>query len=288
MNLNPNIVFFGSPAFSAKIMDSLDNVVAAVTSPDAPIGRKAVLTPSAVAQLAQEKHLPVFKPPKLDDNNLTHIKLLNPYLFIVASYGQIIPPSWLQTPPLGVLNIHFSLLPKYRGALCISEAIKNQDQFTGVTLMQMDAELDHGPILAQQQVKIEIDDDVTTLTDKLTIAAIELLNDSLPKFLQNSLPSTPQDHSLATFTPTTKTRTRQEAFVPWDSVINGDPAATHALIRSLNPDPGAWTTIPTDRGPIEAKLIKTSLSDKLTLETIQLPSRSPMPFKQFLVGYKLS
>ncbi len=294
-----NLIYFGSPAFSSKILKSLLfnplrttyyelRTIGLVTSPDVPLGRNKTLTPSPVASLAASLHLPTFKPAKLDDSNLAHIKLLKPDLFLVVSYGQIIPQTWLETPRLGVLNLHFSLLPKYRGALCISQAIKNQDQETGITLMAMDEQLDHGPIITQVKVPISTDDDVASLTQRLTSAAIKLLTSALPDYLSGKLTATPQDHSQATFTPTTKTRTRDSAFVSWQDITTKDPATIHALIRSLNPDPGAWTQIPTNRGQIEAKILKTNLTDKLNIETIQLPSRSPISFQQFLAGYSLT
>src|SRR5689334_3526216 len=135
------LIYFGSPDFAGQILETLLNhpdidVVGVVTQPDKPLGRQQILTPSPVAQIADKHELPIFKPEKLDDNNLAHIKLLKPDLFLVVAYGKIIPQTWLNTPTLKTLNIHFSLLPKYRGALCVSEALKNGDLETGVTLME--------------------------------------------------------------------------------------------------------------------------------------------------------
>ena len=119
-----NLVYFGSPSFSADILDSLITtppegikVVAVVTNPDRPTGRKQILTPSPVAQLAQQYHLPIFKPDKLESSNLAHIKLLNPHIFLVAAYGKIIPTDWLNLPQIAPLNLHFSLLPRYRSPM---------------------------------------------------------------------------------------------------------------------------------------------------------------------------
>lgn len=281
-----NLVYFGSPAFSAKILSSLSvHIVAVVTQPDKPLGRKQVLTPSPVAQLASKYDLPTFKPERLDETNLAHLKLLKPDIFLVVSYGKIIPKNWLTTPTIGTFNLHFSLLPKYRGALCISEAIKNQDSQTGVTLMIMDEGVDTGPIISQEKVGIDINDNCETLTNKLTQAGIKLLK-SLPacmRSLRRGQISHPQDETLASYTPTTKTRNRQSAFIPWDDIqraMSNEQYAltTHALIRSLNPDPGAWTKI----GDLEIKIIRTSLATKgLILDTIQLPGKTPISWKQF-------
>lgn len=317
------LVYFGSPDFSAEILESLIRpsgsvladhlqpqkqtartdpegrykVVGVVTSPDQPVGRHKVMTPSPVALMAQKYDLPVFKPERLDDTNLAHIRLLKPDIFLVISYGKIIPKNWLATHSIGCFNIHFSLLPKYRGALAISEAIRNQDEETGVTLMVIDEQLDHGPIISQSKVSIDINDNVATLTKKLTQAAINLLADYLPK-----LPTTssPQNDSLAIYTPQTKSRIRDSAFIPWETIKNAmagtNAHAIHALIRSLNPDPGAWTTIPSLRGgtptrqSIEIKIVKTKLDSEfchLIPELVQLPGRSPISWQQFIAGHTL-
>ena len=321
-----NLVYFGSPEFSAEILESIikntspsspspyqgegrGEVVAVVTSPDKPTGRKQLLVASPVAQMATKYDLPVFKPIKLDTSakgrsafgrNLAHLKLLKPDIFLVVSYGQFIPQSWLDPPTLGCYNIHFSLLPKYRGALCISEAIKNQDEQTGVTLIKMDDKLDHGPIIAQSEVAIDIEDNVASLTTKLTQAAIKLLKTQLPLITANNhkLQTISQDDSLATYTPLIKSRTRESAFIPWEKISSAPAAETHALIRSLNPDPGAWTKIRIkEEGEsgreIELKIIKTTLKKNLslntytlTLESVQLPGKKPISWQQYTSGHR--
>ncbi len=291
-----NLVYFGSPEFSAEILEKLVesrlvNVVGLVTTPDKPTGRRQTLTPSPVALLGEKYNLPVYKPQRLDEANLAHLKLLKPDLFLVVSFGKIIPQNWLGTPTLGTFNIHFSLLPKYRGALCISEAIKNQDAETGVTLMVMDALLDHGPIVDQQRVAINIRDDVATLTTKLTQAAVKILTDKLPEICAQNYASTPQDESLVSFTPSHKSLTHATAFIPWENIklaLSSEnsqlSADLHALIRSLNPEPGAWTKI----GDLEIKLLQTNLVDhKLILEQVQMAGKQPITWKQFLSGHPL-
>src|SRR3989344_3504721 len=294
-----NLVYFGSPEFSSQILESilgLSHVVAVVTSPDRPLDRKQILTPSSVALTAGKYDLPIFKPENLDPANLAHLKLLKPDVFLVVSYGKIIPASWLTTPVIGTFNLHFSLLPKYRGALPISEAIKNGDRETGVTLMQMDEQLDHGQIISQAKISIDINDNCEVLANKLTQVGIELLTEYLPLLASGKFTSTLQDNSQATYTPTTKTRTRQSAFIPWPDIqramSNEQSALTiHALIRSLNPDPGAWTKIPVGAyhdapsTEIEIKIIKTSLiSNHLVIESVQLPGNNPISWKQFTSG----
>lgn len=305
-----NLVYFGSPSFSADILKSLitnpiENVkvVAVVTNPDRPTGRHQLLTPSPVAQLAQQHHLPVFKPDKLDSSNLAHLKLLNPHLFLIAAYGKIIPPEWLDLPQIAPLNLHFSLLPQYRGALCIHQAIKNQDRHTGVTLMEVDPELDHGPIIAQVKQSISISDDTASLTKKLTRKAIQLTKVVLPAYLnwhqhKKTTPNTPgikiylppktQDHTQASYTPSTSFLNHANAHIPWSNLqqaINGHQSAViHALIRSLNPQPGAWTDI--DQQPL--KILSTTLNqDHLRIDKVQLPGKNPITWTQFLSGHPL-
>ena len=286
----PNLIYIGSPEFSAQILEHLlttgiVNVVGVVTQPDKPQGRKQLIVPSPVAQMAANYDLPVFKPAKLDEANLSHLKLLKPDIFLVVSYGKIIPQSWLDLPTIGTFNIHFSLLPKYRGALCISEAIKNQDVETGVTLMVMDCQLDHGPIVAQEKISIDLDDNTATLTTKLTRLAIQLLDNKLPEICAKTYTYTAQDENLVTFTPSHRSLTRESAFIPWEKLrysMNEKGAETHALIRSLNPEPGAWTTIK-DK---DLKILKSSLvENKLKIEQVQMSGKNPISWKQFCSGY---
>ena len=292
-----NLVYFGSPDFSADILQALltsknlpFNLTAVVTQPDQPAKRGQKLTPSPVAQIASEHNLPVYKPQKLDSNNLDHLKLLKPDLFLVVAYGQIIPQSWLNTPSLGTFNLHFSLLPKYRGGLCVSEAIKNGDSKTGVTLIQLDTDLDHGPIVAQSKQNIDINDNVTDLLKKLTTTGTSLLQQQLPLIASQKHSSTPQNHSEATYTPLTSTRTKKSAFIPWNTIklaLSGKQAIkTHHLIRSLNPQPGAWTTIISNQKEISLKIIRTYLEkDQLVIDSVQLPSRQPISWQAFLSGH---
>lgn len=303
-----NIVYFGSPTFSAQILESLIttpsppptsrggatkspllsrrglrggiNITAVVTNPDRPVGRSKILTPTPVAQLATKYKIPIFKPEKLDQQNLTHLALLKPDLFLVVAYGKIIPQSWLDAPKISTINVHFSLLPKYRGALCIQEAIKNQDSQTGVTLMEMDAQLDHGPIIAAAKQEIDIDDDVESLANKLAHLGQALLEKSLPLYLAGKSKPKAQNHKQATFTPSHKTLNHQNAFIPYKD-LQANPLKIHALIRSLNPQPGAWTQIDGKK----IKILKTKITDnKLEILNIQVPGKNPISWDSFQKG----
>lgn len=294
--MNPvKIVFFGSPDFAGTILEHLVKsedryqVLGVVTSPDKPTGRHQQITPSPVALIAGKYDLPVFKPVKLDVANLAHIKLLDADIFLVAAYGKIIPPDWLVAPKMGILNIHFSLLPKYRGALCVSQALLNGDQKTGVTLMVMDEKLDHGPVIAQMELEIEQTDNVETLTQRLTQTSLALLDDKLPDFLTGKLKAKSQDEALAVYTPSHQSRTRASAQVPWEQLkaaMDGIEAVkTHNFIRSFNPDPGAWTEI-ADLGVGPLKILETKVEDgKLIPITVQRSGKKPIPWSQFETGY---
>lgn len=322
--MTKNIIFFGSPSFSANILDSIcklkiENckfrVIAAVTSPDRPTGRHQTLTPSPVALIGGKYNLPIFKPEKLDSANLSHLKLLKPDFFLVVSYGKIIPKEWLEAAK--TLNVHFSLLPKYRGALCIQEALKNGDHETGVTLMEMVEKLDAGPIISQKKIKIDLSDDVASLTTKLTHEAVSVITNEMQDYFDGKIKPIPQNEQQVVLTPSTKSLTRSSAFIPWEilspfvipseakNIISEVERSLHSSrddtalklhnkIRSLNPDPGAWTHIPvnsdqsTENSKIELKIIKTSLTPDLctlTPELVQLPGKSPISWQSFLSGH---
>lgn len=288
-----NLVYFGSAQFTADIFESLMedkivNIVAVVTTPDRPVGRKQVVTPSPLALAAEKYNLPVYKPEKLDESNLAHIKLLKPDIFLVVAYGQYFNNSWLTAPSIKTLNIHFSLLPKYRGALCISEPLLNGDKETGVTLMEMGEKLDAGPIIAQLRVDISQADDCRILTAKLRDASMQLLKYELPIYLDGAVGSYPQDETQATYTASYKTKTRQNAFIEWGKIEKALKKDTdldykwtvHNFIRSNNPEPGTWT-IYQDK---EMKIIKTSLiiDNNFYLDIVQLPGKDPISWPKFL------
>ncbi len=287
-----NLVYFGSAQFTADIFESLMeakivNIVAVVTTPDRPVGRKHLLTPSPLAQAAEKYNLPVYKPEKLDEANLAHLKLLKPDIFLVVAYGQYFNQNWLSTPTIATLNIHFSLLPKYRGALCISESLLNGDKETGVTLMEMGEKLDAGPIISQVKVPISEADNCLTLTGKLRDASKLLLKYELPIYLDGAVSAYPQDENRATYTASYKTKTRQNAYIEWEKIEKALQKNTpqdykwsvHNFIRSNNPEPGAWTTYNNQ----ELKIIKTSLiiDNNFYLDIVQVPGKEPISWQQY-------
>lgn len=305
-----NLVFFGSPEFAADILKSVSkydfiNVRAVVTNPDSFQGRNKVLTPTPVASYAQDIHLPVFKPQKLDEQNLLHLKLFEPDIFLVVAYGKIIPKSYLDTPKIGTLNVHYSLLPKYRGALCVKEAIQNGDDQTGVTLMEMDSELDHGAIISQHILDIRPDHHLESLTKDLTQLSIGTLRSDLKaytdyktqnlpnKSLDIHLPPLDQNHTIATYTAKTKENTKANAFIEYSKIklaMSGlNAKIVSCFIRANTPEPGAWTTVDTQKGPIKINIIQSHIQDdKLILDLIQIQGKNPISWKQFLSGYQIN
>ncbi len=205
---SPRIAFFGTPDIAVTVLDALSAhgflPTLVVTNPDAPVGRKQILTPSPVKVWAETHKLPVLTPQSLvkDTNTFERLKSENISLCIVAAYGKLIPKNILDLPQHGTLNVHPSLLPKLRGASPIRSAILNDMRDTGVTIMLLDEELDHGPILAQRTV--DISEDVWPLRGKeldilLSQAGGELLAETLPAWLDGTRTPIPQRHEDATF-----------------------------------------------------------------------------------------
>lgn len=199
---NSKIIFFGTPQISADVLLSLINagyeIVAVVTNPDAPVGRKQILTASPVKVLAIEKNIPVLTPNKLDENFIQELAANGQGIMaIVVAYGKIIPQSVIDLFPVGMLNIHYSLLPKYRGASPVENAILAGDALTGVTIQKLVFKLDAGPIISVHE--FPIDDKITSpeMKNRLTEIGSELLIETLPKYLAGEITPVEQDETMA-------------------------------------------------------------------------------------------
>ncbi|MBP3038327.1 methionyl-tRNA formyltransferase [Bacillaceae bacterium Marseille-Q3522] len=235
------IVFMGTPDFSVPILKQLlnsrDKVIAVVTQPDRPVGRKKIVTAPPVKEEAEKHGIPVYQPEKLRKSpELTEIIALEPDIIVTAAYGQILPKNLLDTPKYGCINVHASLLPELRGGAPIHYAIMQGKEKTGVTIMYMAEKLDAGDILTQVEVPILETDNVGTLHDKLSAAGAELLAATLPKLLQGKLTPIPQQDELATYA---KNITREQEKINW--LVPGTVIFNH--IRGLNPWPVAYTTL---------------------------------------------
>ncbi|MFV9509933.1 methionyl-tRNA formyltransferase [Tepidibacillus sp. LV47] len=235
------IVFMGTPDFAVPSLQSLVDhgyeVVGVVTQPDRPKGRKQVLTPSPVKELAIKLGLEVYQPERIKrEEAIEHILNWQPELIVTAAYGQIIPEPLLFTPKYKAINVHASLLPKYRGAAPIHHSIIQGEKETGITIMYMVKEMDAGDILSQVKVAIEPDDTVGTLHDKLSQVGKDLLIETIKKIEEGTIHPIPQDHHLATYAPMIK---REDERIDW----NKTSMQIYNQIRGLNPWPVAFTTL---------------------------------------------
>ncbi|MGB9609182.1 MAG: methionyl-tRNA formyltransferase, partial [Minisyncoccia bacterium] len=202
-----NFVYFGTPLFSKIVLEKLINnnylPLALITNPDRPVGRKKIITPPETKKLILEKKLEnkikIFQPEILDEKFINSIQNLNPLFGIVCAYSKIIPGNVLNIFKKGVLGVHPSLLPKYRGPSPIQSAILNGEKESGTTIYLLDDKMDHGPILIQEKINIE-NLDYQTSSLKLAELGGDLLVKILPDFIENKITFVPQDENLATYT----------------------------------------------------------------------------------------
>lgn len=200
---NLNFVFFGTPEVASKTLEILKQAgyfpSLIVTSVDKPEGRKMVMTPSPVKIWALQNNIPIFQPEKIDENFIEKIEQLNFDLSIVVAYGKILSERLINLPRSGTLNIHYSLLPKYRGASPVESALLNGDLITGVSIQKMVYKLDSGPVVDSSSIEISLEDNRQSLRDKLIEIGGNLLIKILPDYLENKLNLIEQDDSQATF-----------------------------------------------------------------------------------------
>ena len=234
------VIFMGTPDFSTTILEMLikeHEVIAIVTQPDRPVGRKRVLTPPPVKKVALEHDIAVYQPEKLKGSEeLEALLQLDSDLIVTAAFGQLLPEVLLEKPKYGPINVHASLLPKYRGGAPIHQAIIDGETETGITIMYMVKKLDAGNIIAQQAIGITEDDNVGTMHDKLSILGADLLQKTLPDILEGKNQSIPQDDSKATFA---SNISRADERVDWQR----NAQEIHNHIRGLSPWPVAYTTM---------------------------------------------
>lgn len=231
------IVFMGTPDFGIPALRGLADhfdVTGVFTQPDRPAGRGRKPAPPAIKSEAQALGLPVFQPSSLHKPAvMDQLSLWDPDLIVVAAYGHILPPSILDFPPHGCLNLHASLLPRWRGAAPINAAILHGDNQTGVTIMKMDRGLDTGPILRQRAVDIGKDDTAGDLFQTLSHLGAQLLVETIPAYVQGGVQPRPQDESLATYAP---------ALDKEDGKLSFNRAAEKIArkVRAFHPWPGTF------------------------------------------------
>ena len=235
-------ILFGTPAFALPVAEALNEIgdlLAVVTQPDRPKGRKKVLTPPPLKTWAEENGIPVLQPEKVNSDFAQALRELDADVGVIASYGNIIPKDVLDVFEKGIINVHPSLLPRHRGAAPIQETILSGDATAGVTLMLTDEEMDHGPIIAQEHLPIWPHESAHELEERLSHHAADMLKRILPPWVAGEIEPEPQEHEDATYT---RMFTRADGCINWE-----DPAgAIERQIRAFDPWPGTYTMLPDD------------------------------------------
>ena len=305
-----NIVFMGTPDFAVeslkKIYESGHNILAVVSQPDKPSGRNMKLMPTPVKEYAESKNIKVYQPEKIrkDEELYETLKSLKPDVIVVVAFGQILPQKILDIPKYGSVNVHGSLLPKYRGAAPIQWAIISGEKVTGITTMYMDAGMDTGDMIQKAEVKIENDDNFGTLYEKMKIKGGELIVQTLEKIADGVAPRVkqPDDFTLAPMIEKTLGN------IDW----NNNSEDIRNLVRGLNTTPGAYTNIEGQKIKIwrvefsnlektdevlPGMVIKANKKEGLLISTkdgildiaeIQLPNSKRMLAKEYLNGHDIS
>ena len=295
------VVFMGSPAFAVPIAEALHtntNLVLILTQPDKPAGRGKRIISSEVKQFAVAHQIPVLEPRRLrkDPDAVQVLRDLEADVFIVAAYGQILPSSILNIPHKGCLNVHASLLPRWRGASPIQAAILYGDTETGVTIMKMDEGMDTGAIITQKSIPITEADTADTLSERLSLLGRDLLMETLPFYLANDLDLLQQDETDVTYASILK---KEDGFL--------DPEQTAAelerKVRAYQPWPGTYlqwdenvlkvlkadvvdhaALMAGERGILDKYPVLGTASGGLRLLQVQIPGRNPISGKEYLNG----
>lgn len=310
-----SILFFGTSDFAVptlqKLVDNNYSIAAIITRPDKPVGRKQIPTPPPIKELAIKYNLPVIQPENLLPLDFEYIRRSHSLTFnliITASYGKIIPQEILDIAEFGALNVHPSLLPKYRGPAPLQATILNGDKEAGVTIMLMDKKMDHGPILAQEKFSITTifpaeKPAFTDFHDKLADIGADLLIKTIPRFIAGEIIPIPQDDSLATYTGII---TKDDGKIDW----NKSALEIERQIRAFTPWPGCWTmfngkrlkiinAIAGENCPVPMvlsgeifKLEKNKMAVKcgqefLEILELQVEGKKPTTGEAFLSGYPL-
>lgn len=302
----PRILFMGTPEFALPALSLLVKekypLAGVVAQPDRPQGRGQALLPPPVKVMALTHQLPIIQPERIrDDNFIETLRFLDPDLVVLAAYGQWLPKEILGQPQLGCLNIHPSLLPKYRGAAPINWAIINGEKLTGISIMQMAEELDAGDIILQEEATIGVNETYDQLHDRLARRGAELLIRAIEMVMDGTAHRVPQDKTVATYAPRLK---KEDGLLCWEQNVSSIVNRIHGLSST----PGAFTFLDGKKLKIlraSAEIADTALapgtmvSQKETgikvaagngwvhLIDVQLENKRRMPVGDFLRGYQL-
>ena len=300
------IVFFGTPQFSADILASFfinseQTIVGVVCQPDKPVGRKHLLTAPPTKVLAQQHGIPVWQPTKLKDPNFVYqLQDLSADVFVVVAYGRIIPEAILNIPPYGCINLHPSLLPKYRGPSPMTASLVSGDSETGISIMKLDVGMDTGPILSQQRLAIDPQETIATLTQKVVMEGAPLLQKALNEYVAGKIQPHAQEEHLATYCHLLK---KEDGQVDFTKQTAED---IERRVRAYTPWPGVsahiWgvdvkllsTMVAKDATKIVAgetfivdkkRLLVGTATSALEVLTLQPSTKSPMNAEAFIQGY---
>ena len=248
------ILYMGTPEMSAKVLEALIsggfNIVGVVAQEDQPVGRKAIITEVPTKVVAKAHNIPVYQPHKIR-TDYEFVKQIKPDLILTMAYGQIVPQGLLDIPPMGALNLHGSLLPKYRGAAPIQRAIMNGEKETGVTLMEMVDKMDAGKMFGVSKCEITPEDNYTSLCEKIVNCCIDVCSRLLPKYFNGELEGVEQDESKVTFADKIKPETEKLSLdFGCDQFIN--------YVHGMSEEPGAYVLLEN----VKLKILKAKLSDK--------------------------
>lgn len=299
IKLSMKAVFFGSSKYSIPVLKALLQTgwkPTIITAPDKPTGRHQQLTPNPLAVFAASHNLTILKLMELDSRSLaaSSLKSRGPVLGICCVYGKIILKKWLDFFPKGILNVHPSLLPKYRGSSPAQFAILNNEKTTGVSIIKMDKECDHGPIVKQIREKILPRDTAESLYNRLFSLAASTLPQTINDYLENdNIKPVPQNHHLATFT---RLLAKKDGFVSekiLQKAVLGDASSAEMIDRkrrAFTAWPGIYTKIQVEfkgkKRKMILKILETHLEEKkLIIDRVQLEGKGPVTFSQFSCAY---
>ena len=295
------ILYMGTPEMSAKVLEALIedgfNIVGVIAQEDQPVGRKAIITEVPTKVVAKAHNIPVYQPHKIR-LDYEFVKEINPDLILTMAYGQIVPQGLLDIPKMGALNLHGSLLPKYRGAAPIQRAIMNGEKETGVTLMEMVDKMDAGQMFGVSKCEILLDDNYTSLSEKIVKCCIEVSRNLLPKYFNGELKGEEQDESKVSFADKIKPETEKLSLdYGVEQFVN--------YVRGMSEEPGGYVLL----DDLKFKILKASLSNQpingevgtllinkniylklkdgvLELKEVQLAGKKKMDGKSFANGSK--
>jgi len=303
------IVFFGTPKFARqslqKLLDEQWNVVAVVTQAEEKTKNNRSISLSPVKQLAESKNIPILQPKKLDEHFISQLTELKPDIIVVSAYGKILPKSILSLPGFGCVNVHGSLLPKYRGASPIQNALLNGEQQTGITIMLMNEKMDEGPIISQKRIPIDPEETCAQLFDRMSRIGAETLTTTLHLWIDRKIEEVPQNNAQATYCQLIE---KEDGHIYW----NTSAEHIYNMYRAFYPWPGIFTFWKSEKRVLRVKFTKIrknslpnskdrhigevfmdsesvcvqTRNGSIIIEELQLEGKKNIPVKEFLLGYK--